>query len=96
MAIHIYCFSQKHLFSDMTGANLFYPARATGSDAIQQGGYQVAATFVAFGIAIAGGLVTGVILKSPLFRQPRKLFLDEIFRDAKTETKQKQNNNHIK
>ena len=60
------------------GADLFYPARDSGHTAIQQGGYQVAATFVSFGVAIVSGLVVGFILRSRLFNQPHVLLNDGV------------------
>ncbi len=73
----------------------FYPARNNGTivvsdsgasdallprTAIGQAGYQLAALAVTLGIAIIGGILTGVILRSPLVEQIRdedQMFDDE-------------------
>jgi ammonium transporter Rh len=65
---------------------LFYPARDSitngglGRTAVEQGGYQIACLATTLGIAIFGGAVTGLLLKTRLFEQindEHDLFADE-------------------
>ncbi len=63
--------------SDGANVEAFFPGRSGGRGDVVQGGYQVAATFVAFGIGLFGGLAVGAFLKSPrFFKQPEHLFSD--------------------
>ena len=51
-----------------------------GRTALEQSGYQLAALGVTLGVAIVGGLITGFILKLPIFEQIQdqpQLFDDE-------------------
>ncbi len=54
---------------------IFYPSRNSisngglGRTAVEQGGYQIAALVVTLVIAIFGGAITGLVLKTPLFEQ---------------------------
>jgi len=54
---------------------IFYPSRNSvingglGRSGLEQGGYQIAALVMTLGMAIVGGIVTGLILKTPFFEQ---------------------------
>jgi len=43
--------------------------RGPNRNAIQQGGYQMAALVISISIAIVTGIIVGLILKTPLFDQ---------------------------
>ncbi|GAB1603225.1 ammonium transporter Rh type C-like [Argonauta hians] len=56
-------------------------ANASADDyrtAVQQGGYQMAALAITFSIAIVGGILTGFVLKLPIWNEPAD---DDLFED---------------
>jgi len=55
-----------------------FPARGEGRTAIEQGGFQLATLFTTLGIAIGGGLLTGLVLKQNIFAMDnRDLYRDD-------------------
>lgn len=46
-----------------------------GRTAGEQAGYQIAALFMTLGMAVIGGIVTGLILRLPVFEQVDKIEL---------------------
>ncbi|XP_029647504.1 ammonium transporter Rh type C-like [Octopus sinensis] len=54
------------------------PASSDYRTAIVQGGFQIAALCVTLVIAIVGGVLTGLILKLPIWNEPDDLFEDEL------------------
>lgn len=46
---------------------------------MQQGGYQLAALALTLAVAIVGGLITGLVMRLPLFEQVKEE--DELFDD---------------
>ena len=54
----------------------YFPNGRSGS---QQGGIQIAGTFVSVGISILGGLITGFIVRMKFFNPPGELFEDKEF-----------------
>ena len=58
-----------------------YEKGGLGRTAVMQGGYQLAALVMTLGLALAGGIITGYIMKLPIIEQIKKdeeLFDDEI------------------
>lgn len=57
-----------------------YAAGGLGRTAVEQGGYQMAGVALTLGMAIVGGIITGIILRLPIVEQltdENELFEDE-------------------
>ncbi|KAK3576039.1 hypothetical protein CHS0354_005195 [Potamilus streckersoni] len=55
----------------------FIKEGGAGRSAIQQGGFQMLALLVTLGIAIVGGILTGFLLKLPVFESKKVLLFDD-------------------
>lgn len=71
--------SDEYLRQNLTSVS--YAQEGLGRTATQQGGFQIAALAVSFGIAIVSGIITGFILRLPIIEQVKdeeEMFDDEI------------------
>lgn len=66
-------------YGSPTTLGIFFPERLNGRSQSSQAWYQLAALASTLAIAIVGGSLTGLFLRSPLFEQPIKVFNDSEF-----------------